>query len=196
MNYRNTEILDEKSLSGAGTEIVPINIKDIISRIEFTWEITASQHGMDSYPHKDITKIELVDGSDVLFSMDGGQCQALCIFDRKAPTMNFGQHMSGDIQKANFAIDFGRYLYDPVLALDPARFRNLVLKVTYDSDVADTGCTSGTLEVRADTFDEKVVTPMGFLSSKEHFKAGTPDSGYTYIDLPTDRPSRTCRSPG
>lgn len=190
MNYRVTEVLDEKSLTTTGTEIIPINVKDIISRLNLTWRISASKHGMDSYQHKDITKIELVDGSDVLFGMDGGQCQALCIYDRKVPTMNYGQHMQNSSQFANFGIDFGRFLYDPVLALDPGKFRNLVLKVTYDVDVADTGVTTGYLEVRADCFDEKVISPVGFLMSKEHFKAGTPDSGYTYVDLPTDHPYR------
>lgn len=190
MNYRTATILSEKSLSGAGTETIDILLKDIISRIWLTWRITASKHGMDSYPHKDITKIELVDGSDVLFSMDGGQCQALNIYDRKVPTMNYGQHHSGNSQLANFGLDFGRSLYDPQLALDPAKFRNLVLKVSYDVDVADTGATTGNLEVKAEVFDEKVVSPVGFLLSKEHHSRTPPASGYWYVDLPTDHPLR------
>ena len=111
MNYRTATVLAEKSLEGAGTEVIPVLLKDIISRLFFTWRTSPSKHGMDSYPHRDITKIELVDGSDVLFGMDGGQCQALCIYDRKVPTMNFCQHMEGLSQLAGFSIDFGRFLF-------------------------------------------------------------------------------------
>jgi len=190
MNYRNTLLLAESALGAAGTEIIDVAVKDVISRITLAWRVTQAGHGMDSYCHKDITKIELVDGSDVLFSMDGGQCQALCIYDRRVPTMNHGQAMDVSSGYSTYGIDFGRFLHDPVLALDPTRFRNLQLKVTYDRDVMDTGATAGALEVWADVFDEKVVTPIGFLMSKEIYNAVPPASGYRYIDLPTDFPVR------
>lgn len=186
MNYRETELLDVKTLSGAGTEIIPVNVKEPISRITLQWIVTKTKHAMDSYPHKDITKIELVDGSDVLHSLDGGQNQALCIYDRKCPTMNHGQYIDNNSQRSVYGIDFGRFLYDPVLAFDPTKFANPMLKVTFDSDVSDEDVASGTLEVWADVFDEKVISPVGFLMAKEYFNTGTPDSGYTYVDLPTD----------
>lgn len=190
MNYRQTEILDAKTLSGAGTEIIPINVKEPISRLTLQWIISKANLSMQSYAHKDIVKIELTDGSDVLHSLDGGQNQALCIYDRKCFTMNHGQYIRNNSQRSLYGIDFGRFLYDPVLAFDPARFNNPMLKVTFDSDVSDEAVTSGTLEVWADVFDEKVIAPLGFLMAKEHFNAGTPDSGYTYVDLPTDYPYR------
>jgi len=190
MNYRTATILAEKSLSGAGTETIPILVKDIISRILLTWRTAPSKHGMDSYMHRDITKIELVDGSDVLFGMNGGQCQALCIYDRKVQTMNYGQHMMGDSQLSNYGLDFGRFLYDTEMAFDPTKFSQPTLKVSYDVDVSDTGVTSGNLEVRAEIFDEKIVTPRGFLMSKEHNSRTPPATGYWYVDLPTDHALR------
>lgn len=190
MNYRITKILPEKTLTGAGTETITINIKDIISRLTIAWRISKSAHGMNSYPYKDITKIELVDGSDVLFSMDGGECQALCIYDRKCPTMNHGQALSASSQYSTYGIDFGRYLHDPELAFDPTKFNNPQLKVSYDVDVSDTGNATGYLEVWADCFDEKLISPIGFLMSKEHWSGAKPTSGYEYIALPTDYPIR------
>jgi len=190
MNYRTATILAEKSLSGTGTETIPINIQDVISRILLTWRITKKEHTMTGYPHQDITKIALVDGSDVLFSMDGGQAQALNIYDRLCPTMNYGQHMDENSQLANFAIDFGRFLHDPELALDPQKFRNPVLKVSYNVAVSDTAVAEGNLAVFAEVFDEKVVSPVGFLMSKEHHSRTPPASGYWYVDLPTDYPIR------
>lgn len=187
MNYRSTKLLAEKSLSGSGVESIPINVLDPISRLVMGWRTTKSKHGMDSYPHKDVTRIELVDGSEVLHSLDGGQNQALAIYDRKCPSMNHGQHLSASSEYATFGIDFGRFLFDPLLAFDPKKFRNPVLKVSYDVDVADTGVTAGLLEVWAECFDEKIISPMGFLSAKEIMSyTCAAENSYEYIDLPTD----------
>ena len=188
MNYRTATILAEESLTTTGTKTIEINVADIISRLVIAWRVSKSKHGMDSYAYKDISKIELVDGSDVLHSLDGGQNQALCIYDRKCSTMNHGQHFNGNSDYSIFGIDFGRFLFDPVLALDPKRFKNLELKISYDVDVADTGVTTGYLEVWAQCFDEKVVSPMGFLTAKD-FESWTLSAAgaYKYVDLPTDR---------
>jgi len=190
MNYRDATILAAGSLDSAGTKVIDINVRDIISRITLDWKVTKADIGMNSYAHKDITKIELVDGSDVLYSMDGGQCQALCIYDRRCPTMNHCQFLQGASQRSLYGIDFGRFLFDPELALDPTRFRNLQLKVTYDEDVSDETVTENELAVYAKVFDEKVVSPAGFLMSKEHYAYTIGSTGYVYVDLPTDYPIR------
>lgn len=191
MNYRQTKLLDAEDVGASGTKVIDLNIQDVISRIDITFATTKSKEGMDSYAHKNITKIELVDGSDVLFSMDGGQCQALCIYDRKCPTMSHGQHLNANAEFDTYGIDFGRFLFDPELAFDPTRFRNPQLKVTYDEDVADDGVTANELEVIAYCFDEKPVNPVGFLMSKEHYQytCGAENS-YEQVDLPTDHPIR------
>lgn len=187
MRYRTAKLLAETSLSSAGTKTIDVNLADIISRIYFSWRVTKSKHGMDSYAHKDITKIELVDGSDVLHSLDGGQNQALAIYDRKAPTMNHGQHSASNAEFGMFAIDFGRFLYDPLFALDPKRFRNLQLKITHNHAVSDTGASAGNLEVFADCFDEFQPSPVGLFVAKEHYSytCGAAAS-YEHIQLPRD----------
>lgn len=190
MNYRTATILAAKDLGGSGTEPIAIKITDIISRITLKWGPLKGQNGDSAPQWKDITKIELVDGSDVLHSMNGGENQALCIYDRKCPTMNEGCHINANISLSTYAIDFGRYLFDPVLALDPKRFNNLVLNVTYNEAVSDTLATAGILEVKAECFDQKMVSPMGFFMAKEHWNAAKPTAGYEYIQLPTDYPIR------
>lgn len=189
--YRTATILAEKSVSGTATEDIPILLRDIISRLRITWRTEPSKHGMDSYQHRDITKIELVDGSDVLFSMNGGQAQALNIYNRKCPSMNYGQHLSGSSQLAEFGIDFGRFLYDRELALDPKRFDSLMLRISHNAALSDTGVTAGNLAVLAEVFDERAVSPIGFLSAREHMSRTPPASGYFYSELPTDRVIRT-----
>jgi len=190
MNYRTAIVLAQKDVDEAGTEIIPIRIKDIISRITITFQATKSKHSMDDNGYANITKIELIDGSDVLHSMSGGENQALCIYDRKCGSMNNGEHQDGSKEYDVFGIDFGRYLYDPELAFDPAKFNNPQLKITYDENVSDTGCEENGLTVWADCFDEKVVSPIGFLMSKEHWSGVKPTTGYEYIALPTDFPIR------
>ncbi|KKN29001.1 hypothetical protein LCGC14_0848670 [marine sediment metagenome] len=186
MNYRNAVLLAATDVGPAGTKEIPIRVKQPISRINIYWKVTASKHGMDSYCHRDMVKIELVDGSEVLHSLNGGQNQALCIYDRKVPTMIHGQFASGDSLASSYGIDFGRFLHDPLLALDPSRFDNLQLKITHNEALADTGASVNELRVWADIFDEKVISPMGFLMAKEHFSYTLSGTGYEYVDLPRD----------
>jgi len=189
MNYRTAIILAAQDLvSASGTKTIDLNISDIISRIIIRWQVTKSISYMNSYAHSDILKIELVDGSDVLHSLNGGQNQALCIYDRKVPTMLEGGIIGANAQISHYGIDFGRFLFDPVLAFDPKQFRNPQLKITYNEALSDTGNEANELEIWAECFDEKVVSPMGFLSAKEHHSYTPASSGvYEYIQLPTDR---------
>lgn len=191
MKYRRTTLLAATDLTTAGTKTIDINVSQPISRIGMEWKITKSVSYMMSYCHKDITKIELIDGSDVLHSLDGGKNQALCIFDRKVGTMNHGQYIGATSQRSFYGIDFGRYLYDPMLALDPSKFKNLQLKVSHNESVSDTGASVNSLEVWAEIFDEKAISPIGFLTAKcpREYTVGSSDS-YEYIDLPTDNPYR------
>ena len=191
MNYRRATLLAEKTLSGVGTEVIEVVTKQPISRITLAWRVVKTQHRMNSYPHSDITRIEVVDGSDVLHSLDGGQNQAVCIYDRQCPSMNHGQHMNSMSEYSTYGIDFGRFRHDPELALMPDRFNNLQLKVSHDANNCDDGVSDGYLEVWADLFDEKVISPVGFLMTKEHHKRIPPTAtGYWYVALPTDFPIR------
>ena len=191
MKYRNVAIIPAVTLTGAQTYTINIHLEDIISRLTLLWSIEKVKAGMSSYPHRDITRIELVDGSDVLFSMDGGQAAALNIYDRKAQTYWNGVSIENNDLISWYGIDFGRWLFDEVLALVPRNFHNLQLRVSVNPALCEVGCASGDLSVFADVFDEQVPTPSGFLMSKEHFRSITPDTNaYTYIDLPTDFPIR------
>ncbi len=191
MKYRVAKILAEEALAAAGTKTINLNVSEPISRIDIRYQVTKGLADMAAHPAKDITKIELVDGSDVLHSLSGYESQALCIYDRKAPTMNHGQAIHNNSQRSIFGIDFGRFLWDPMLAFLPAKYRNPQLKITYDTLLSDTGATTPLLEVIAHIFDEKKISPAGFLMSKEHYSATSPASAtYKYVDLPTDYPIR------
>jgi len=191
MNYRLATILAEKALSTASTETIDINVKDPISRLDIVWQPTFMDKANLAALPVGISKIELVDGSDVLHSLNGRVNQALCIYDRRVPTMNHGIFVGGAKLHCTMGIDFGRFLYDPVLAFDPTKFRNPQLKITHDSTLLSALTVTHTLEILAHLFDEKVIAPIGFLIAKEHkaYVAASEDS-YEYTDMPTDHPIR------
>ena len=190
MKYRETEILDATDVGASGTKTIDINLLDPISRIDIMWSYKIV-NTMLAQPGHMISKIELVDGSDVLFSMNGLECQALNIYDRKVLAMNAPMQCGGNWGQCTFGIDFGRWLWDRELAFVPGNFRNPQLKITFDETVVFGANADNYLEVFAQCFDEKVISPIGFLMSKEHYSYDPGGSGkYHYIDMPTDHTVR------
>ena len=192
MNYRLAVIYDELTLPAvAGTITIPIRLEEPISRIAIKFQVTKSLNCMTGHPAEDITRIEIVDGSDVLHSSTGLENQSLCIFDRKTPTMWNGVALINNAQESMYGIDFGRWLFDPELAFDPKRFSMPQLRITYNSRVSDTGATVPRLMAVAYVFDEKVINPVGFLMSKEHHSSACPaNNAYLYVEMPIDYPYR------
>lgn len=192
MNYRMATILPEITLpAAAATYTVPIRLEEPISRIAFKFNVKKSKNTMDNHPAADITRIELVDGSDVLHATTGFENQALCLFDRRTPTLNPGVSLINVEQHSVYGIDFGRWLFDPELAFVTKNFQMPQLKITYNSIVSDTGGTIPKLLIWAYVFDEKVISPRGFLMSKEHHAEAAPAlNAYKYVDLPLDFPYR------
>jgi len=186
MNYRSSEILADESIATAGTKTIDINLKDVISRITIQVKLTNASSTPLAHPAKAVSKIEVVDGSNVVFSMKGIAAQALDFYDRKVEPFNAMDWQSAQMCIATFNLNFGRRLFDPQLALDPTKFNNLQLKISHNKALGGCTPTAGTMRVRADVFDEKVPSPAGFLCSKEHYAYALVSSGITYVDLPTD----------
>jgi len=193
MNYRTTELVAEKDLTaGAGTETIDINIKDIISRIQIQFR-TKNPSGaltIQETEAANLPKIELVDGSTVLYSLSGMQGQAIDFFDTLVPNQSNGSFVPNWDLLACVNINFGRKLWDKELAFDPKRFSNPQLKVTYDEDAAVASTIVNGLSVFADVFDERVVSPIGFLLNKEHKSYTATANAWEETDMPTDLPLR------
>ena len=192
MNYREVEILGPTDLTaGAGTEPIDIDLEDTISSIEFIWRTQVVTVSDMLAPHVAcLPKIELVDGSDVLFSLSGEEMQALDFYTQGRMPLNNISVVIGDYMESVIPYHFGRFLFDPYLAFDPTRFRNPQLKVTYDEDAANTGVIVNELTVRAWVFDDRVVSPRGFLMTKELEDFVPVLNKFHYTDLPTDYPYR------
>jgi len=191
MKYRIATILAPESLSGAGTKVIDLLLKDALSALTFKWNAVSLGTVLTDHPTGMIDKVELIDGTDVLFSLTSEEMTALAYYNSlQSPAMDANT-------KTNYGIQlilnhyFGRKLWDTELAFDPKKFLNPQIKVTYDSDGCQAAVASGYLEVYAHCFDEKAISPKGFLMSKE-FYTYTPSAtdSHKFIDLPTDFPIR------
>ena len=184
MNYR-------EDLGAAGTEPIDINLSDVLSSIELIWRTkVATVSDMTDTHAACLSKIELVDGSDVLFSLSGEQAQALSFYTTGVMPLNDITVVQNDYMTSVIPIHFGRYLFDPELAFDPKKFKNPQLRVTWDEDKANASVVVNELTVRGWAFDQKSVSPKGFLMSKAVEDYTPVASSYKYIDLPTDYPYR------
>jgi len=190
MKYRIAQIFAPKDMGTDGTEVIDVNVVDPISRIMVCFRAQNGAANMDDHPAANLTKIELVDGSDVLYSLTGKEGQALNFHNRGLKPYDYIDNHDDHWNSVAVGLDFGRFLYDPVLGLDPSKFRNLQLKISYDEDVCEADADNNYLEVYAYLFDEKAVSPTGFLLAKEIKSFALADSTYEYIDMDVSLPYR------
>jgi hypothetical protein len=191
MNYRLATVLARKTEAADITEVIDLSLADPVSRIQIFHEPTnATSTQPTAHPAKCITKIELVDGSDVLFSLSGQEAQAADFYHTGKAPQSLIKNWNGTNSEMIYNINFGRFLYDPLFAWDPSRFKNPQLKVSID--INGGGClpTTGFLTVLADIFDGKKISPEGFLMHKEVKDYVPGASAHEYTDLPTDFPYR------
>lgn len=191
MKYRRSLLMAPQDLGPAGTKVIDINIDKPLSRIEIKFQTTKATDGHVLGPPANILKIEIVDGSRVLHSLNGYESQALAYYSRGMVQMDHGQHSSGNSETDLYPIDFGRFLWDPELAFIPSNFSNPQLRITFDENLADAATSVNECEVWADIFDEGAISPVGFLAAIEHYAytCGAADSFET-ISLPEDRAYR------
>uniref|UniRef100_A0A6H1ZXF5 Uncharacterized protein n=1 Tax=viral metagenome TaxID=1070528 RepID=A0A6H1ZXF5_9ZZZZ len=190
MNYRHATILANEDLGVSGTKIIDIDIQDPISRITLVHQPVGGSTTILGHPALNITKLELIDGSEVLYSLSGKMGQALNVFNRKHPIVMETDYRVGGTPLVYIDIEFGRFLWDPLLAFDPKKFTNPQLKITWNEAAYDASVSSHGFIVFGHVFDEKRISPIGFLSAKEIKSYVGAAAGYEYTDLPTDYPFR------
>lgn len=185
-NYRLATILAQEAIDTAGTKTIDLDVTDSISEIDIRVRATNSSHTPTAHPAAILSKVEIVDGSDVLMSLNGHELQALQFYHYGKPSQQWICWASGAEFFVNFKLPFGRRLWDPQLALDPTRYTNPQLKITHNK--ASGGCApaSGYMQIDGHLFDEKKVSPTGFLSAKEWYNYNLTSGAYEYVDLPDD----------
>ena len=186
MKYRTATLLAEENLGTSGTKTIDLNILDPISALQFQTRITFST-GARLIPEPDVfSKIELVDGSDVLLSLSGTQIAALSFYEGMRQIDWAATNLTSSTEEGYLRVNFGRFLRDPMLALNPKKFRNPQLKITFNTAAVQALATPVYLRINAECFDEKAVSPIGFLQMREFNSYVGSATAYKYIDLPTD----------
>lgn len=190
MNYRLATILDRETADTATTKVLDISLSEMITAFSIQFRGLNNGNAGTAHPAKMVSKIELVDGSDVLGSLSGMELQAVNISEMGKPIYAELQYIDDCYAILALELRFGRHLWDEQLALDPSRFKNLQLKITHNKALGGSAPDAGQLSVLAHVFDEKPISPVGFLVNKEIFTYTLVASAHKYIDLPVDRPIR------
>lgn len=191
--FRDVYIEKEKTLADSGTEIIELALSDPISELQIRFKIkNGGTSNINNPVARNITKIELVDGANVIYSLDGMLSQAMSYYSSGIlPSM---QRQSGpsENQEDHFILRFGRHLWDAENALVPAKFRNLQLKISYNlANVTALGATgfltgSAKLTVITRIMEDLGAEPAAYMMAKSHYNWTTAASGEERISLPTD----------
>jgi hypothetical protein len=191
MNYRLAQIWPQKSYSADTTEIIDLDVGDPISQLIIELDVTnVGSIAPTAHAIACLTKIELVDGSDVLYSLSGYEAEAVDFYHNKQLRSNWNPYLDGmDVQRF-IGINFGRYLWDPMLAFDPKKFRNPQLKLTLDINAGGNAPVTNKLRVWGAMFDQKQISPAGLLMHKEIKNYAMGSASHEYTDMPLDYPYR------
>lgn len=190
MLYRQAVIHDAETMDADKDFTIDLNGLQVISGIGISVKFTNNGDTPTAHPAKLLTSIKIVDGSDVLYSCSGIQAQAIEYYNLERVPYVLNSWYDDQIGTCIFYLPFGRWLWDELLALDPARFKNLQLKFSYDEDGGGSAPDAGQVEVFAYVFDQQMVNPIGFLMHKEQYGYSLSSSGWETIDLPIDYPIR------
>ena len=190
MNNRVATLLNREDASTAATKIINVDLIEPISAFSIQFRGTNNGSTPTAVPAKMIKLIELVDGSDVLASISGVELQALNISDMGGQDYYENNFIDNQIAISALELMFGRYLYDEMLAFDPTKFKNPQLRITHDKALGGAAPDAGQLSVLAHTFDEKQISPIGFLVNREIMSYTLVASAHQYIDLPIAYPVR------
>ena len=197
MSQRRLAYLENRKVLGDSGEVTTsVTVRDPITAL---WVELRATNGSTSNKANPVAavldEISVVDGSDVLVSLDGYEAFAYGAYRLGYVPHQLITEIESATQNLYFPIFFGRWLGDVDLALDPTRFSNLQVRLKWNLSnvraVGATGFATGSAQytVVADVL-EGVQAPSGVLTTKEHYLFTTGASGVEYVDLPTDYPHK------
>ena len=194
MRLREVYLSDREMLGVTATRIWNLDLSDPIMFIKLKFEaLTDYAAGCNGNRLPDcVSKIEVVDGSDVLYSTD--------LFEALAQHLYSGHEMPWanqwdcglDVSDVQCCLWFSRDTSDQQFMLDPKKFVNPQLKITYNFPVAagDYVAASQFISVIAMVCENPVRQPEGFLMTKQVYEWLTVIGATETIDMPRDYPWR------
>ena len=195
MKYRDNELYHDLGLDDSGTKLIDLNFNDPLSAISFLfYGKNGATSNVNNAMHDVITKIEIVDGSDVLLSLSLKELQALHAYQTGFFPYSL-EYEGADLDSKDHAtLFFGRWLWDTEFFMDLKKFSNPQLKITTDEDViramSATGFLTGSFDVSivAHVMEDEALVSKGFIMSKEVYAFTSGTSGNEYVELPRDYP--------
>lgn len=186
--YREVQIEDDKSIGDSGTETIDINLQDPLTALIVRF--TADNDGVseDEPPEKQITHVEIIDGGQVYWSLNGPMSVGAAAYGVGRWPHHWTDERDTTHQRINFPLLFGRFMGDEKYAFDPRKLTNPQLRVSW-IDQADYEDDSLTLGVTARVM-EGLPSPSQCLMWKEIEAWTTAATGTHTIDLPSDYPYR------
>jgi len=189
-NYRSSLLISGEPANTPATKIIELGSSEVISRIGILYSATNNSEDPTGHPSKMITKVEIVSGGSVLCSLSGAQLDAIDLLEHGEHDTRFYNFTNTNACDFQGCIYFGRYLYDPEYAFDPRKFKNVQLKITHNCTLGGSAPNAAALTVFADVFDEKAVTPKGFILNQQMISYTLVANTQETIDCFTDRPIR------
>jgi hypothetical protein len=192
MKVRDVYITKAQALADSATLTFPINMLGKIQNIRAQFKATngATSNTVGKLCGL-VSKIEVVDGSEVLCSLSMREMQAFnCYSNRYMPFKDLSGG-AGVVITDEAIIDFGRFLGDRIYYLDTSRFSNPQVRITYAFAVSATvGIATGTgaLSLIARVIEDQAPPSQGFIMRKEVASWTTAASGDQSFILPLDRP--------
>jgi hypothetical protein len=196
MRFRDDLLTVGYDMGTSGTVAWNLDYSDIVSQLILDFSaVNGATSNKDNPIERNIASIDLVDGSDVLWSLPGDVAYAMYSQLNGEHGNEYYTSTPNSTQRCNIIINFGRFLYDQVYAFNPNAHRNPQLKITFDeATVRAAGATGFVSDSFAVTIHvslmEDVEAPRGFLMAKDVYEYTSLASGDTQIELPTDYPYR------
>jgi len=188
-------VYKETQSSDASTKTIDLDLVDPVTALYFEFEaVNGTTVNEDNFISDVVTKIEIVDGSEVLASLNQFELEALHFYKLgKQPTLYPSEWASGTQRHGAFLL-FGRRLYDPEYAIDFSRFRNPQLKITWNLAAvtavsATEAFATGTMKLTAIAkIMEGMSAPGKYLMDKEllSFTSSSTSGAEERKELPTD----------
>lgn len=193
-------VLDQRAMK-ADTAVYEkdLDIMDPISAlwIEFDCPNGTTSNKANLLEHI-VTKIEIVDGAEVLASLNQFELEALHFYKMGKFPAIFPSEWPSKYNKTGAYLLFGRYLWDQEFAFDPTAFKNPQLKITFNKAAVraasdTTAFATGTniaVTVVAKIMENMGGRPSKYLMPRSVNRWTSSTSGERRIELPTDYPYR------
>lgn len=191
MRNRKVYLVEDEVLDASGTRIFNLDFTNPLIALFVTFE--GKKYDMSDTRNpiiaREVPKIEIVDGSDVLFSMTMEEAMALQLYSGGGqPFMTVSNNSISGRCLASVKLAFGRDDSDQEWMLDCKRFVNPQLKITYAFTEGAGYWTDNyqKLTVHALVSEGTTSEARGFLMGKQIYSWSKASSGDETVDMPRD----------